>query len=146
VQIHRAKDKLSSERDVIQLILNEKVDDLAPHLPKHDLDRIAEFSDNIQDDILHFSKHVSRIHTAMREKAVSRKDAKGYMGACTENPALHACLFALWDVPEPWIAQKAIDWAIKFLLHNTQSNDALKNRARHVLRTARWQDELEQAT
>ena len=43
VQIHKAKEKILQDRNIVELILDDKLDDVKAHLPAEDRDRLSEF-------------------------------------------------------------------------------------------------------
>lgn len=45
VQIHKAKDKINQEKNLIQMILDDNIDDLKPFLLQSDLDRLNQYVD-----------------------------------------------------------------------------------------------------
>jgi len=51
VQIHKAKEAILQDRNIVELILDEKLDDVKAHLPAEDRDRLTQFESNINFDI-----------------------------------------------------------------------------------------------
>jgi RNA ligase len=43
VQIHKAKEKILQDRNIVELILDDKLDDVKAHLPQEDRDRLTAF-------------------------------------------------------------------------------------------------------
>lgn len=43
VQIHKAKEKILQDRNIVELILDDKLDDVKAHLPQEDRDRLTKF-------------------------------------------------------------------------------------------------------
>jgi RNA ligase len=43
VQIHKAKEKILQDRNIVELILDDKLDDVKAHLPQEDRDRLTRF-------------------------------------------------------------------------------------------------------
>ena len=43
VQIHKAKEKILQDRNIVELILDDKLDDVKAHLPQEDRDRLTVF-------------------------------------------------------------------------------------------------------
>ena len=46
VQIHKAKEKILQDRNIVELILDDKLDDVKAHLPQEDRDRLTVFEDD----------------------------------------------------------------------------------------------------
>ena len=44
VQIHKAKEKILQDRNIVELILDDKLDDVMAHLPQEDRDRLSQFA------------------------------------------------------------------------------------------------------
>jgi RNA ligase len=51
IQIHKAKEAILQDRNIVEIILNEKLDDVKAHLPAEDRDRLTLFESNINFDI-----------------------------------------------------------------------------------------------
>lgn len=47
VQIHKAKEAILQDRNIVELILDEKLDDVKAHLPAEDRDRLTQFESDI---------------------------------------------------------------------------------------------------
>ena len=54
VSLHRAKSLIENERDVMELVLNEKVDDLYPLLYKEDAQKLHNYYKDVWDQIIDF--------------------------------------------------------------------------------------------
>lgn len=52
LQLHKARDMMSFEKDIWAIILDEKLDDLLPLLEQEDQDRLTEFASNLNKAIL----------------------------------------------------------------------------------------------
>lgn len=51
LQIHKAKEAILQDRNIVELILDEKLDDIKAHLPQEDRDRLSQFEYEINLDI-----------------------------------------------------------------------------------------------
>jgi len=51
LQIHKAKEAILQDRNIVELILDDKLDDIKAHLPAEDRDRLTQFESNIHFDI-----------------------------------------------------------------------------------------------
>lgn len=47
IQIHKAKEAILQDRNIVELILDEKLDDVKAHLPAEDRDRLTQFESDI---------------------------------------------------------------------------------------------------
>jgi RNA ligase len=136
--LHRAKAAITQERTTIQLILNEKTDDLIPILPENDVKRLAVFTAAIWHDIRTFVTAVFTTRLRLRMDEIERKDAKAAMMAWGVPANQHGAVYAIWDLPNGDVDAFLVDWAKRFLLRYTSSNTSLHERAWQLLLTARW--------
>jgi len=51
VQIHKAKEAILQDRNIVEIILDEKLDDIKAHLPAEDRDRLTQFESAINTAI-----------------------------------------------------------------------------------------------
>ena len=73
LQIHKAKEAILQDRNIVELILDEKLDDVKAHLPQEDRDRLALFEYEINTAILDRVYIVDNDVTACREEGIDRK-------------------------------------------------------------------------
>ena len=73
VQIHKAKEAILQDRNIVELILDDKLDDVKAHLPQEDRDRLTVFEDafnwSIADTVFMLDNDLSWI----REQDIHRK-------------------------------------------------------------------------
>jgi RNA ligase len=73
VQIHKAKEKILQDRNIVELILDDKLDDVKAHLPQEDRDRLTVFEDDfnwsLADTVFMLDNDLSWI----REQDIDRK-------------------------------------------------------------------------
>ena len=145
VSLHRAKAAITQERATIQLILNEKTDDLIPILPENDVKRLHMFADAIWFDIGVFVREVMDTRERLRFLDVPRSHAKDMMVSWQVPVNQHGAIYAIWDMSPAEVRAFLIDWAKRFLIRYTSSNTSMRERAWQLLRTARWEEkELEE--
>ena len=145
VSLHRAKAAITQERATIQLILNEKTDDLIPILPENDVKRLHMFADAIWFDIGVFVREVMDTRERLRFLDVPRSHAKDMMVSWQVPANQHGAIYAIWDMSPAEVRAFLIDWAKRFLIRYTSSNTSMRERAWQLLRTARWEEkELEE--
>ena len=51
LQIHKAKEAILQDRNIVEIILNEKLDDIKAHLPAEDRDRLTQFESDLWQKI-----------------------------------------------------------------------------------------------
>ena len=94
VSLHRAKSLLENERDVVGLILENKVDDLYSLLPDVDRARLKQYAHDITSDIVVFCDDVNYTLKMLREKLITRKDFA--LNSQEIDPVLQSFVFANW--------------------------------------------------
>lgn len=95
--IHRAKDNLTLEKNVLRMVALESVDDLIPMLPPEDSAKLEAYRDAIMANVLHFRRKV--IEMARERLHLSKKDYAHW--ARTHSDVMAAQLF---------VARKAVDY------------------------------------
>jgi RNA ligase len=73
VQIHKAKEAILQDRNIVELILDEKLDDIKAHLPAEDRDRLTQFESNIHFDIARRVRLIGMKLEYLRERGIDRK-------------------------------------------------------------------------
>ena len=75
LQIHKAKEAILQDRNIVELILEEKLDDIKAHLPAEDRDRLTRF----ENDFAHaFNGVVANVLSAFFEIKASGIDRKTF--------------------------------------------------------------------
>jgi RNA ligase len=96
VQIHKAKEKILQDRNIVELILDQALDDVKAHLPAEDRDCLTQFESQfnlaVSDAVFYLANDLSWI----REKVIDRKTfaleyAKRY------DPYMRALIFKNFD-------------------------------------------------
>lgn len=128
VKIHRAKDILSREHDVAQLILENKLDDLKPLLLQEDLNRLIKFEN---DFIKRIEYLVNRLYDESNVivKQLSRKEFA--LNSDNIEKWFRSWVFAMWDNPSMENANKIViayvlSKASKMSAYAELKNDLLK--------------------
>ena len=96
VQIHKAKEKILQDRNIVELILDEKLDDVKAHLPSEDRDHLThfeiQFNIAVSDAVFYLANDLSWI----RENNIDRKTfALEY--AKRHDPYMRALIFKNFD-------------------------------------------------
>lgn len=131
VALHRAKSLLENERDVVGLVLDEKVDDLLPLLPESDRVRLRNFDVNVWMDIWRFKSQVNKVlETSIimprKEFALATSE---YM--C---PLLRAAVFKHWDNP-----YCSAEYVIELIRKHLGSKAAYE-KVKPIFKTAVWKE------
>lgn len=96
VNIHRAKDACLHEKRVLSMILDDKLDDVIPFLPKEDVDHLLTYRDNVWKGIKDtVTETLARLnlfrHTGLSKKEYALKHAP------LHDPILNSIIYKCWD-------------------------------------------------
>lgn len=94
VYIHKAKENLLFEKNVIKMILEEKVDDILPNLPQPDIDRINAYKENLLNNI---ERNVILCQNALNESKNYDKKHFAVSIAPKLHPWLRIACFSAWN-------------------------------------------------
>lgn len=97
VQIHKAKEAILQDRNIVEIILDEKLDDIKAHLPAEDRDRLTQFENDFNREL---NEVVNCIFTEIVDISQREIDRKTFAinWAPNLNPFVRPIIFALWDV------------------------------------------------
>ena len=73
VQIHKAKERILQDRHIVELILDQKLDDVKPHLPIEDRDRLTRFESNFWTAVARRVLMVAKKLQYLNSNGVDRK-------------------------------------------------------------------------
>lgn len=73
VQIHKAKEAILQDRNIVELVLNSTLDDIKAHLEKDECDRLDEFESAIVDKIMERVKAIAACINDLRGRGMDRK-------------------------------------------------------------------------
>ena len=73
VQIHKAKEKILQDRNIVELILDDKLDDVKAHLPPEDRDRLTQFESYFNLKVADVVFYLANDLTWIREDFIDRK-------------------------------------------------------------------------
>jgi RNA ligase len=73
VQIHKAKEKILQDRNIVELILDDKLDDVKAHLPQEDRDLLEQFEFEIVADIADRVYMIDNDLRCLQDSSVDRK-------------------------------------------------------------------------
>ena len=99
VRIHKVKSYFSSEKDIINLVIDGNVDDVVSILPKPDRERLLKF----QEKFFYNLKQTSIYINSLYEEAEDIQDQKEYAVEFVkkQNSKYHSILFAMRKNPNP---------------------------------------------
>jgi RNA ligase len=73
LQIHKAKEAILQDRNIVELILDEKLDDVKAHLQAEDRDRLSQFEEQLNLTVSYVVYHLANDLSWIREDAIDRK-------------------------------------------------------------------------
>jgi len=97
MRIHKAKDKITVEKNAVDAILNNEIDDLLPELGQEDRDRVVAL-----DVALHrfLDSRSKMLALEVAEDVELFKDKKTYALEAQRPQYIKAAVFKMWDEPE----------------------------------------------
>lgn len=114
LQIHKAKEAILQDRNIIELILDEGLDDVKAHLPQEDRDRLSQFEDNFNRAVLIKSAGIMQMMYQLRDSGIDRK-AFALGQAQTVDSYVRPIVFKNFDV-EP--SAEKIDADVRNTIRN----------------------------
>lgn len=73
LQIHKAKEAILQDRNIVELILDDKLDDVKAHLPEEDRDRLTQFESQFNTHIGLMQYSICTTLTELQDDGISRK-------------------------------------------------------------------------
>lgn len=74
IQIHKAKEAILQDRNIVQLILEEKLDDIKANVTQEERDRLTVFETEINKAIIEISNNVHAYLMILQKQGVDRKE------------------------------------------------------------------------
>lgn len=128
VAIHKAKENLLFEKNVLKLILEEKLDDILPHLNEDDRKRVEQYQSEVLAAVENTAQRVQEILTRCAVQSISRKDfALKYMQSV--GKFVSSLVFHCWDNTDTEYKRKEV---IKAYLKHTSSQSAVDAIRQHI--------------
>ena len=98
VQIHKAKEKILQDRNIVELILDDKLDDVKAHLPQEDRDRLTAFESDINKAVTAAFAHIMQILYYIDKAGIDRK-SYAIKHAPNLNGYVRPIVFKNFDTP-----------------------------------------------
>lgn len=130
VQIHKAKERILRDRHIVELILDQKLDDVKAHLPQEERDRLSQFENDFNKVIHPLALSiVSQVSNCRRIGGMDRKTfATTY--ANKMSGLNRSIAFAMWDevlyVDAVSVCEQKIYNTIRKNLTNTTKYEELR--------------------
>lgn len=127
--IHKAKSMITSEKAVLECIVNAGIDDLLPILYKEDADKLRSFNTAFWEEVEKTINMVSFDYSLSRSLYQSKKDYA--IATQSSDPIRRSFIFKLWDSDGFWnVRAKVSELVINRIKSSLSSNRKLdENRA-----------------
>lgn len=96
VQIHKAKEKILQDRNIVELILDDKLDDVKAHLQAEDRDRLSQFEYDFNLEVASSCISIEHILYGIKADGVDRKTFALEI-APNFSQYDRAAVFSCWD-------------------------------------------------
>lgn len=97
VQIHRAKDSLMQDRNIVEMILNNELDDVKAHLPEEDRERLIKFEMDFHNELTDRCENLYRLaYDLIEVKKIDRKTF-ALEHASKLDHFTKSAIFSVWD-------------------------------------------------
>jgi len=130
IALHRAKSELESERNVVRLILEDKVDDLLPLLLDEDRESMIKYRDDVNHSVQAHVYLINSVLAAIRNKGQSRKDFA--IESESMNLSVRTFVFKHWH--SVCDRESVVDYVLKHLGSNKSYEKC------HVIIANRWRE------
>ncbi len=127
VQIHKAKEKILQDRNIVELILDGKLDDVKAHLPQEDRDRLTVFEAHFNSAYADVVYMLANDLDWIREENIDRKTFAVEHVKTYRDPYIPTLIFKNFDVvdhAEYWIS---VDDTIRKNLTKTVKYEAIRD-------------------
>lgn len=95
LNLHKAKEALNRDKNLAALIIENRLDDLIPHLTIEDKTRVAMFSSELRDSIKMRAETISLFVTMAKESNKTRKEFA--LSISSLDPLTKSVCFRQWD-------------------------------------------------
>lgn len=97
VNLHRTKDKIQKERNLVAVLLAGQLDDLKPFMLREDLENAEKYESQLNKNVNDLVSKITCLSTKLIWESVSRKD---FSLTYDEEPIVKQIIFHLWDKPK----------------------------------------------
>jgi RNA ligase len=126
LQIHKAKEAILQDRNIVELILDDKLDDVKAHLPAEDCDRLTQFENDFNVAI---DKVARDIKSFITDK-IGNMDRKTFALTLAPSVCAHErpIMFAMFDtVVHLYVIEQKVRNTIRNNLSKTVKYEAIRD-------------------
>lgn len=134
VRIHKTKDNLTLEKNVVDLIVNEKIDDAKAFMLDDDRHRVEKFEDEFWHGVTEVAKrYEDYFNTVIRNTGMDRRDwaMTHLLTVKAQNSFSPPIIFGMFD------GKNARDLVVDAIRKNTGTQTRIDS-VRHLWRGAKW--------
>jgi RNA ligase len=137
-RIHRAKESILHEKRVIEMIINEKTDDVFPFLLEHDKKALQSFVDDFTPSLRETIDYIWEVYQARYE--IHGNDKKAFALASENMPhTMRSTIFAVWGKNDK---ETVVDHVKGFIRKNLGSGTKV-NGIRWLWGDYKWADYIQ---
>jgi T4 RnlA family RNA ligase len=126
LQIHRAKEAILQDRNIVELILDEALDDIKAHLPAEDRFELGRFEHLFNIEVYGQAQLISNMLEHIREENVDRKTFALEIGPNFDQYT-RATIFKCWDETDDYKIVDAVKNVIRNNLTKTIKYEAIRD-------------------
>jgi RNA ligase len=127
VQIHKAKEAILQDRNIVELILDCKLDDVMAHLPAEDRDRLIVFEAHFNSAYADVVYMLANDLDWIREENIDRKTFALEHAKTYRDPYIPTLIFKNFDVIDHVEYWNSVDDTIRKNLTKTVKYEALRD-------------------
>jgi len=132
VLMHKTKDSISQEKNLLELILTDKIDDTLSLLSKEDADKVRKYADSVLHRISEIASSATEI-VAYQKILLNNEKKRFALEFIPHHKEYSGILFAVWD------GKDARDAIVKQVLNNCSTQTKV-NSVRQFLGPLIWND------
>lgn len=133
LRMHRAKDSLTHEKNVIYIFFNDMYDDFKSALHGNDRERMDSFYENVMNGFTDFCKNV---HHILNELKSQYKDRKEFALTYNKNNDIKKLMFKLWNSEN--VSYEEIYNELKSHILKSCSTQTDIDKVRHMWNNYNW--------
>jgi RNA ligase len=125
LQIHKAKEAILQDRNIVELILDEKLDDIKAHLLEEDRFEISRFEHLFLIDVYGQAQLISNMLMHIRDENIDRKTFALEIGPKFDQYT-RATIFKCWDETDDHKIINAVKNVIRNNLSRTSKYEEIR--------------------
>ena len=126
LQIHKAKEAILQDRNIVELILDEKLDDIKAHLPAEDRFELGRFEHLFNIEVYGQAQLISNMVEHIREENIDRKTFALEIGPKFDQYT-RAAIFKCWDETDDNKILDCVRYTIRNNLTKTVKYEAIRD-------------------